>query len=416
MTVATAAQTLPPHLQFDNEQVTQIEVVDDKRYRAVVFIGDVLTQEIKQAPMYRRGGRLFTGKYTLPFNFVQRCAITPLREGMVPVSIDMIHPAERKNYIQQYTIKNALINPVTGERGDVTIGKKGTMTGHLLFKKVFPQSEIAQIAYLNDGVVEVVAVNSAKDVRDAQYHYFPDWNRIVSGAVQLPSRLVQLQEFIGERMAKAMSADLKSVGEAYLQSCDQFMLWGQNYVKRQSEFIEIAKKAPGAVVATYDEISERLFVFLDITRRDAFVDDFARNAANSAAGNANVGEAISKLTDIAQLLANTQGISIGTKQPESPAETLPQHAEMTSEQLSEEMMSEHVVVETVVEDANGPVDTNEEIGLDDQDDMATQALTEEEKTQGKCSDTNAEGKPCSAKPTRRIDHKLYCNHHPKADK
>lgn len=408
---AGAAESLPPHLQFDQTSENVIEAVDDKRYRAIVFVGDVLTQAIKQSQMYRLGGRLFPHILTVPFKFAARCAITPLHEAYTSVSASLVSPPERQNYIPKYTIKNALLNPATGKRGDIVVGGKGTPSSHLLFKKVFPASEIGTIAYRNDGVVEILALERPQDVLDAQYHFFPDWNRIVTGAVQLPTRLAQLREYLAERTAKTMSPAMRAVGAAYDQSCDQYAVWGKDYIDQQTAIIQGAKQFPG-VVQRYDEVAERLFIALELTRQDNLIQDFARNQNAADERGAKIENALEMM---AQILANQQGINIGDTKSNEPV--IPTHLpDLSAEQAyNESVLGQSVVEEDDDSDGDHKTDDAESEGivLDDSETEEAEALTEEELAIGKCSEENAEGKPCGMKPSRRIDGKLYCRYHPK---
>lgn len=414
---------LPEHLRFaDNTRENIVDVVDDKKFRAVVFVGDLLTQAYKQAPMYRVGGKLFANTYTVPNNFVARCAITPLVEGMLSINKHLVHPNERKNYIQAYRKRNALLNPATGERGDIVIGKSPE-TKHLIFKKVYPIQEIGEIAYRNDGCVELTMFSNAQDVLEAQYHYFPDWSRIVKGLVQLPKRKVELVEFIENRRAAAKSSSLIAVGDALIQSCDQFEIWGKEYVDKQTAAIEDSKDVKGYKFR-YDEISERLFTFLDITRRDSFVEDFARSAADmtrqaqSGGSDPELKEAMklmaTAVTSMSQILANQQGIKIGDTAP--GAEKPPVDTGMDSEQHMQDTL-ENVVVEEIEVEEEPATATSEtdEIALDEEDEEdVNRPLTDEEIRSGNCGDVNASGDPCKGKVVKRLNDKLYCQYHPKA--
>lgn len=429
MTSATATaalgQELPEHLRFtENSSENIVDVVDDKKYRAVFFAGDTLTLQYKQAKMYRMGGKLFPNCKTVPENFVSRCAITPLHDGMHSINKQLIKPEERPNYIQAYKKRNVLLNPATGERGDVIIGKSPG-TKHLIFKKVYPIQEIGEIAYRNDGVVEMTMFSNAKEVIEAQFHYFPDWSRIVKGAVQLPKRKVELVDFINNRMAQAKSRSLIAVGEAMIQSCDQLEIWGKEYVDKQTMAIEDSKTVKGYTFR-YDEISERLFVFLDITRRDSFVEDFARNAADlsrqaqSSGGglNPDVQEAIKTLatavTSMSQILATQQGIQIGSTKPEESKP--PVDNGMDAEQHLEEALrvddpGELIEEENIVVDQEVKAVASDEIDLDDEEEDDNAPLTDEELRLGHCGSVNSKSEPCQGKVEKRIGGTLYCKYH-----
>lgn len=424
MTQATAlgqTQDLPAHLQFDQETTNVVEVVDDKKYRAVVFVGDVLPLSVKASPIYKLGGRLFPYCLTIPFQFVGRCAITPmLKDAYASVAASLIDPMERKNYVPSYTKKNVLINPATGKRGDVVIGKKGTMSSHLLFKKVLPASEIGLVAYQNNGVVEITSLTRGQDVLDAQYHYFPDWLTVVRGKTDLiPLRLSQLREFLENRMEKTLSPAMRAVGEAYLQSCDQYEIWGKEYIDQQTSIIKGAEKFP-AVVQRYDEIAERLFITLELSRPDNLIKDIVKDHNRQAEKDASMDTALKMLAEgqalMAKILANQQGVAIGETAPDPEAAATVPDPGLSPEQLFEETVGAGEA-EVVVEEDQATDDElagkakeqdDDEIVLDEVD-----QLTEEELAIGKCADTNSEGKECLGKIVKKVDGLLYCRYHPR---
>lgn len=308
------SEQLPQHLQFaDNQSEVIVQKVEDKSMRCVVFVGDLITLAEKQSPLRRLGGKLFPDKKCVPNGVVTQCAITPLEEGMLSVSMTLVNPDERKNYLQSYT-KTNVWNPATLQRENVEIGRSGMSAG-LLFKRIYPSQEIGRIAYLNDGVTEVPGITDVRQIVEAQMFFFPDWARVAAGHSVLPTVLRRLKEHIQERMETTRHPVLLEIGDAYLRSCDQFRLWGKEYVDAQTAAIKDAEKKPG-VSQRYDEIAERLFECLELTREDGLIKNFAIAQNQQAEQNQ---EFKTVVTWMAQQLANSQGINIGSTQTQNPA-------------------------------------------------------------------------------------------------
>lgn len=304
MQTQTATQPqIPPHLQMgQNQSDIIVERAEDKRFVAVFFVGDMLVDSQKKADAYRLGGKLFPEAKCVPNNFVTRCAITPLKQGMMSVNSALIEKTERRNYLRSYTATN-IWNPATGQFENVTVGTSGASAG-LLFKPIYPVTELGQIispwdGIVPSGVVYVPGVESPQDVKEAQLFYFPDWIEIISGRKSLPVRLAHLEDIIGNRIQQSRHEAMARVGEAILQSCRDYRSFGKAYIAYQTTQIKDAEKVPG-VFQRYDEIAERLFEQLEITRSDSLITDFARQNNSNA-------ETTDKIADAISLLAkNTQ--------------------------------------------------------------------------------------------------------------
>ena len=337
----TATQTkpeVPPHLQMgQNQSDIILDRAEDKRFVAVFYIGDWLVNSQKKSDAYRLGGKLFPDAKCVPNNFVTRCAITPLKQGMMSVNSALIEKTERRNYLKSYVATN-IWNPATERFENVHVGTAGASAG-LLFKPIYPAAELGQIAGRSDGVVYVPGLENASDVKEAQMHYFPDWLEIVSGRKFLPVRLAHLEDLLGNRMAQAHDEALARVGQAILQSCRDYRLFGKAYIDYQTSVIKDAEKVAG-VFQRYDEIAERLFEQLEITRQDSLITDFARQNNQTAEtteefkkamillANASVNSpASSEIAELKSIVANLAKVVAGQAalqaQPMPPAPPVP---------------------------------------------------------------------------------------------
>ncbi len=296
-----------PNLGILNDSEVIVQKTEDKKFAAVFFVGDWLTNQQKQAAGYRLGGKLFPEAKTVPNHFVNRCAITPLKQGMMSIHSGLIEKGERRNYIKEYRLTNVW-NPgaenadgTFGRFEDMLIGRSGS-SASLLFKPIYPAQELGQIAGRSDGVVYVPGLESNSDVKEAQMHFFPDWVKILRGEHRHPVRLKELEDQIGERIGKTNDAAMRQVGDAMLQSAASYRIFGKAYIDYQTSVIKDAEKIPG-VVQRYDEIAERLFEELEFTRADSLIADFARRNNQASETNDKLTEAI---TMLAQNQANNQ--------------------------------------------------------------------------------------------------------------
>jgi DNA polymerase-1 len=220
---------------------------------------------------------------------------------MRSVHKNLIDPKTYENWIQSYTLKNQW-NPESRAFEDITVGVSGASAA-LLFKPINPVSEVGRVADTRTGVIALDAdcgIKSGQDITEAQLFYFPNWIDILQGKATLPETLIELQDQINNRRDAALSSELRAIGDAYLLSCSEFYDWGKAYVDYQTMAIKETEAKPGGV--RYDEVAERLFKMLNLTREDKLVQTFASNQAAAESANTAMATAIAKL-------AETQGQS-----------------------------------------------------------------------------------------------------------
>lgn len=314
-------QQIPPEFQnLSAKSEVIVDAVDDNRLRVVLYVGDMTSLRDKQVKQYSLGGRHTPEAMTVPGKFLVRCALTPLAEAMLGVSKNLVHPDERKNYIQAYR-KTNVFNPATGRFEDLVVGASGA-SKDLIFKKIFPAREVGQIAYQQpaDGTIEIEGLRTIAELKAVQLHYFPNWNQILSGKEKLPATNEELKAHIIERQAMAPQGSvLWNVGEKYLLACDQYALWGKGYLERQTAVVEEAKKKPGAP-GRYSEEAESLFKQLGLTRQDALVEVQAAQAKRTEDKVDKIGDAVGLL---AQIVANQEAAKIQPQPQQQQQQTPP---------------------------------------------------------------------------------------------
>jgi hypothetical protein len=341
----TPAQSIPGLMPDLDGPAFITEQPKAKQAFCVVFAGDTITNRQKKAPLYRLGGKLFPlGDFkTVPFGVVKRCELTRLRDGMREVHSNLIDPQQHDKYFKSYIAKQHF-NPETARFEEKEVGfvvKPHPETGiptkfwnGRLYKPINPVSEIGAIMRRDvvqisgeasdfNGVVQVPGLENGAAIREAQLHYFPNWLQILTGQAELPFVLRQLEDQIRERQARTSDETLRDVGAALIASCEQFREWGSSYIAFQLARMEEVKTQGGI---RHDEIAERLFPMLEITRKDELVKDFARQQNDSAGISQQLVETLSKnqantdsvLAVMVQLLSD-RGIIPATQQPAAPA-------------------------------------------------------------------------------------------------
>lgn len=353
---------MPPHLANQDSEFI-VEKPPEKAIYCTIFVGNTLTALQMRNPTRRLGGKLLGALQdypTVPNAFIPSCQITRLKTAMRGINQGGLEPKTTGLYVQQYTAKNVW-NSLTGQFEDATYGAPNTDTEFLVFKEIRPSQQLeAVLGHKSTGVVLIDdGINSASDITEAQYHYFPNWNDVLLGTAPLPERLAVLEEHLRERQAKSLSPEMRAVGNAFLASCDSYRTWGTGYVTYQGQIIKETEKTPGA---RYDEISERLFKQLDLTREDLLIQDIARASGASGEHSGQIAQALASLAETQKLMAQVQaeqrGIVVAPVVEAPPAPQTVQEAVAEFKATTEE----NIVTEessftdmTVVTDANPAV-------------------------------------------------------------
>jgi hypothetical protein len=296
MQTATQTAEIPAHLMPGQEaSEIIIERVEDKAMKVIVFVGDLMTDEQKQGTGYQLGGKIFPDAKTLPYGILSCCALTPLKQGMLSVGKHLVDKKDWKNYTNSYVATNQY-NPATNRFENVRVGADAN-SKDLLYKAIYPVQEIGNYTGKMDGVVEVSGLNTAADITEAQFYVFPDWLEIISGVKKLPILLRKLRDIIENKTVATSDTTLSNVGRALLRSCDQYQSFARKYIQFQTGLIKDAEKFPG-VSQQYDEIAERFFVSLEITRQDSLIQNLALQQNQSVEANSDIKTAISLLTQV----------------------------------------------------------------------------------------------------------------------
>lgn len=412
MSNATAAPRVAPNLQISKQSSVEELIREvDKTQRVVFYAGNFMTSDQEEQFGFHLGGMMFLGTHTVPNEYVPRCAITPLKEGMMSVRGTLINPKERKNYIRSYQATN-IWNPMTQEFETVTVGTSGMSRG-LLFKKIYPSQEIGAIAGQNNGVVEIPGLDTVEKIRDSQLHFFPDWMKYLEGLKSFPRLLRELQETFETITDKTTGAEMRAVGRAMLKSCTDFRKFGTRYIAAQSLAIEQSKKTDG--IQVYDEIGERFFVMLELTRQDSLIKDFVKNNNQTGQTNEQLTQAITLLT---QLLIGQQGAqtnfapAIGQTVPPESKPQSPLAAGFSGDAQTSIVETDEADEADDVDEAAEAAEAAAELKENSSVNSVATELTPEIVALG-CSDYNKNNEPCGGRVTKLVDGLGYCGVHPK---
>ena len=253
-------------------------------------------------------------------------------------------------WVDSFTLKNQW-DPATQSYHDVTVGLDG-YSKDLLYKPIRPIHEIGRIAGRGEGVVALDAdcgINSGADIKEAQFHYFPNWLEVLAGKEFLPERLRELEDHLRNRREQTNSPQLRAIGDAFLYSCIEF----KDFAKAarldvQTAAIKETEKTGGA---RYDEVAERLFRELEFTREDQLHENMARDANAQQSSSAQIATAIDLLTKVVAGQQAAEGkLPPAESQPPAPATVVEAAAEVeraTSDEIEPNFvdMSEEVLPE-----------------------------------------------------------------------
>ena len=355
-----AATALDPRVadQFLNQEDTEPILAKPKELavQCVVNVGDVLTLKQKKSPLNRLGGRLFPYPdfYTVKNGIVSQCQITRLRR----VAYRSIHKGhikeeDRDNWVQSYVLRNQW-DPSKGEFVDIEVGTSGASEA-LIFKPIKAIQELGRIAGVQNGVValdEECGINDANDIREAQMHYFPDWVEIVAGTKSQIERIRDLEEHIRNRREMTNSSTLRAIGDAFLISCSDFYDWGKAYVDFQTSIIKETEKVPGG--ARYDEVGERLFRVLGLSRQDQLVENLSRGQENAASSTDKIADTMRMIAESNAQMQNIMATMAGIKAeniaaPVEPVAPAPTNTVEAEAQIARDIEDDHFSVMEAVE-------------------------------------------------------------------
>lgn len=293
----TAEMAIPAELQTGHVSEVIRDIEEDKGFYTIFFPGNLITLQEKQSESYRLGGRLVLDSWCVKDQYIPRCGLKPLQQGHMPVNAGLVHPDAKTNagYLKRIKLTN-IYNPATNQFETVIIGGIKKMNDHLLFKAVRPKTEVGRLC--KNGTVRIDGFKGPKEMMQAQLFYFPvgselDWVQIIRGNRPLPTRIADLEAWIGERRKDAEpGTQFEKVGAGMLKACQNYRLWAVAYIANQTEQIKDAEKIQGAR-ARYDEIAENLFKECDLTREDGLIQSFAKQQIDSSQTNKTIADAVS---------------------------------------------------------------------------------------------------------------------------
>lgn len=332
----SATQTAPiVGLEFDEpERITATP--KELAVQCVVFVGNLLTTRQMKSPSYRLGGKLFPWPdfYTVPNGIVPRCFITRLQKNYRSIPKSAVQKEQWPMWVESYTLKNHW-DTATQTFHDVEVGGSGPGLD-LLYKPISPIHEIGRIAGKNEGVValdEDCGIASGEDIKAAQFHYFPqgsklDWLKLLMQEQSFPVLLRDLEDHIRNRREQTNSANMRAIGDAYLMSCSDYREAAKrDRIDVQTAAIKETEKFAGG--ARYDEVVERMFKELELTRQDQLHEGLARSQNEQASQSADIATAITLMSQIIAKQNQAEAtLPPAEQQPPAPVTVEQAHAEV----------------------------------------------------------------------------------------
>lgn len=262
------AENFPQFLDSDD--------IDKTKPRYVFFAGDLITPRRKQETREMEAIALsFNGQ---PFrvtanggeDYQHRCLVRT--KGIIPRAF--ITPLEMAaNWVPPELVPPGadtfapMGNDDFSIRGGVSVGTKSR---YLVGEKYFPGQALAwMLSFARNnggfsrGLVDVPQLigeqyeNGA--ARELQALYFPNYPT-------LPSKLSELQLVIQTIMQRQQGA-VREIGQLMLHSCDEFRMWGTNFVATEHGQVKVGTHSSGHVYE-YSDTAQLLMEQLEITRQD----------------------------------------------------------------------------------------------------------------------------------------------------
>jgi len=342
--------TATPPILEDLPTSYRPDEIDRRLTRWIFFAGDVLPPSQKRTRAdLRLGGEYLGQEYktlSRTRNIVTRCFLTPMEIGY-----DFI-PQESLGGGEGEVVR---VLPSDATEADKTVGM--VTRSPLAAIEIFPGDQIklllSNMRSNDKGIVEAEPLRGVTyaDAKEAglQSFIFPNWEKIWNGVDKLPNKISELQKHFEGRLSATADADIKSVIEACLTSCDIYREWGRSILKSASQLV--ATPMTNGFVHTYSDLCEMLFEQLEIQRTDLLTpesqiaDVFAKVTQGQNVNNDDMKAVLLKMAEnqdlLMRFLANQQGA------------------------------------------LTAPV----------------------------CASLNAAGKPCGAKVVKEIDGKSYCTNH-----
>lgn len=311
--LATAAAPINIDLVDDLPIAERADLVSLEAVRYLFFPGDLMTPSQKRERIDLRTGGEYLGQGYKTLirsrGLLRRCQITPMEPALDFMSSDMMGDDPRLKSV-------------------VTLNHGGGAAGQLNGIRVYPGDEIAGLLGVerqnSKGIVELtqLAGMEVQEVRESgiQTFVFPEWAEIMAGYKTLPIKLSELRTHIESRQKETSDESIKTVIDQMLSACEQYYVWGHNYLKTASTLVKQA--GVGGFVHTYGELAEQLFIQLEIRREDLLTkdQDIADIVARASQGN-NVSNG--EMMQVLKMLADNQAALTQMLGGKSPVVTEP---------------------------------------------------------------------------------------------
>lgn len=285
-TAGTAFASLPQATTVIDSPVNNKEQATLETTRVLFFAHDTITdQEKRELPFKEFGGIYLPHIQTLrdTKHMLYRCRLTQLPPFKMIGDWDMMLPPEARQDGGRWTRSFTQTVVENGQAKDVTINGfleskidedgnfKQKRSTHLLFSKRYPLHEAREATRRTGtrtpgGVVDIEALlnATAEEIMEAQYFFFPEWDEVTRGEVQLPATTKGLQEHLKVRVeaikdlpwSGEKKAKYYSIGKDMIRSSTEYDRTVKEAI-RQDEIGQKASYAKGNTDAVNSVISEQ---------------------------------------------------------------------------------------------------------------------------------------------------------------
>jgi len=280
------------------EPVSNETIAEKRTTRVIFFAGDAIPphEKFEMEDIKGFGGIYLPHIRTLPQGdshgskgMVYQCKFTPLKTARKSEWKNMLPPDAREHWDTSFVgvrteDGRAVKKTIHGFQGsNLLAAKKGKfeteISDHIVHKERYPGDDIRMATMRSvpngvGGVVEVTDLLGATDeeIKEAQYYFFPNWDRLAAGLETLPNTIDAIEYHIKERIAdignQLWDADRKrkytGIGRDMVRSCTEFRRTGSQIIEKDDTALKAAAKDDAQV---HSPISGHLLGQLKIQRK-----------------------------------------------------------------------------------------------------------------------------------------------------
>jgi hypothetical protein len=302
--------------------------IDRTLNRWLVFAGDLALPQLKRLwDDIAIGGEVMGSNYKTLFHtkyLVRKCELTPMVKAYDWVNSDAL--GEDKDRAQMRTDWNEVTRTFVTRYGyecfpgDEIEGLLAST--HSRNDKGIREAEVLRSLTVQDSINE-----RYQDVIFNGSEFFPDWNTFLSMTLEARrpfAKISALEKHLDSRLKAVGDLTVKSIIETYLESCEQYRTWGDEYLDGQARLVKAAP-TPGGYVNTFSPTAIMLFHQLGVTHDEYLQRDHPQDTQTSVVSASEWNTMKERLGQMANLLGSLTALQVKNKveaQESSPIENM----------------------------------------------------------------------------------------------